>query len=278
MVIQAVPTNVYYADDSQVEAQPASSWHQVRDDWRQNREQRQQRRDNWKQNWNQDRDNWRQNRENREQWQQKRGNWRQAREQVRQAKERIIASYRQARADAIASFDERPVLQWSELTPEDLNAWFKENKGNNSVLSVPQGKAISLELNLANQYIALEGENPSQNPVLRIYAKKPILVTTFAHMFWIKYEGSAWVQLVDLLANGIRQSSLYWGHDKYGPMISIESASNAPEAHANTSEPQAPAVIFELPSNTSESTSNASESPADDTESATFIEILPENT
>lgn len=209
------PMSVRAANDQTVD------WRQSRDQakdarWQQNKErisQKQEAKSNW-------RDARQASKEERRDWRQARDDMRQGMENWQQARQELEKAFREARAAAIASFDQRPIVEWNNLSAEDINAWFSEGKGETSVLTVPEGKAITIKINFASDLLTLGSEDPAQAPVLRLVAKKPISLTVFRSSYWIKSADSQWRE-VSAIIDKAQNQNVQWSHDNYGPVITI---------------------------------------------------------
>lgn len=218
-----LPISAHAADTQTVD------WHQARDQakdarWEQNKErirQKQAQKQGWRDARAQgQRSNWRAAREERRDWRRAGENARQGIEDWRKARQELQKAFSQARAAAIASFDQRPIVEWNNLSAEEINAWFREGKGENSILTVPEGKAIAVKINFASDLLTLGSEDPARAPVLRLVAKKPISLTVFRSSFWIKSDNSQW-QEVSALIDKAQSQDAQWSHDNYGPVITI---------------------------------------------------------
>lgn len=135
----------------------------------------------------------------------------------------IMAMHAHTPAQTRTPLDERPVVEWSKLSTEEIQLWFSKEK-QDTVLEIPEGSMFSLKMEIEGELFAIRGASPSEGPVLRLCTKKKFRLAKRGSKYWIKQDGSLWMTLEKAMNHAIEnapltESEVEWGQDEYGPVL-----------------------------------------------------------
>lgn len=124
-------------------------------------------------------------------------------------------------------FDKRPVLEWNNLTPEEIEQWF-DDPHVTTVLKIPEGSGFSIQMKIISDVFTMT-DSSSESTTLRLLAKKKMLLTKRGPILWVKLGNASWIKSETLMKRIIENSSnnplnkSSWSHDEHGPVFYFQA-------------------------------------------------------
>lgn len=143
-------------------------------------------------------------------------------------------------------FDKRPVIEWNNLTPEEIDEWF-DDPHVTTVLSIPEGSGFSIQLKIISDVFTMT-DSSSEATTLRLLAKKKMLLTKRGPVLWMKLGKASWIKSETLLKRIIENSERNplnkqgWTHDEHGPVFYFQAVLDS-----GTTPPPAPTAKSDEP-------------------------------
>lgn len=133
----------------------------------------------------------------------------------------IAAMHATTPVASVVPLDERPIIEWSTLSFDELQEWFSD-KPQNTVLSFPEGSTISVKIELDNEFFEITSTDLSEPPVLRLRIKKDFLIAKRGSRYWIKDSNCySWTNLEKILKRTECNIEIEDFHDEYGPIMHL---------------------------------------------------------